>query len=62
MKIPFEWEEMNLQLTDASGNPCGPYRAKVFGGWIVAQDTYGDDGDIAATMVFIPDAWHKWEL
>lgn len=57
--MKFEWEEIfrshnhvNLTMT---------MRAKVIGGWIVNSYTCIDKQHPCESMVFVPDAEHKWE-
>jgi len=43
MKIQFKWESIGVSA----------HRAKVIGGWVVADD-HG--------MCFVPNPTHKWEI
>jgi len=48
MQIEFKWIEIGQHT----------YRARVFGGWLVATNYYSD----TASMVFVPDPEHKWMI
>lgn len=52
MKIPFEWQFIDNGYTT---------RAKVIGGWLVRY-TDSDDQALSATMVFVKDPLHSWEV
>lgn len=54
--MKFQWERIDCQLWTM--------RAKVYGGWII-RTCEVDDANTYVTsesMVFIPDAEHKWKL
>lgn len=53
--MKFEWE-----LLEGYGYNS-THRAKVIGGWIVKKNDIEKEG-LAVSMVFIPDANHKWNL
>ena len=55
MKI--EWEEIYEMHT---GMSCTTYRAKVFGGWLIMNNTSIGRG-LAQGLVFLPDEHHEWQ-
>jgi len=64
--MKFGGELINTSYSDKIGG-SNTSRAKVYGGWIVSTDIYTDakpetNRNINASMVFIPDPEHKWEV
>lgn len=65
MIIPFEWEPIDSPRGEAG---LMTSLAKVFGGWIVKEESYVDNEDnesftiTALAMTFIPDCDHEWEI
>jgi hypothetical protein len=52
MKFPREWEE----VTDYTS------RLKVYGGWVVCEWCWGENGDASNSICFVPDHEHLWKL
>lgn len=64
--MKFEWE----MIKDSNEKTMGEFtkRAKVFGGWLVKcvswvyETGQSDYQQHSESLVFIPDAEHKWEI
>lgn len=58
----FEWESISFFRGRNATALTG--RAKVFGGWIVRNNTVDSISDkfISESMVFVPDPKHAWEI
>lgn len=60
MSDKFEWEDISYEE-----GFCITRRAKVFGGWLVKNESYDSEADIFAqseSMVFVPDPSHQWSV
>lgn len=56
--MKFEWETIYA----SKGNHHVTTRAKVFGGWLVKHRSIPPNSDLIASMVFVPDPNHEWEI
>lgn len=63
--MKFEWETLNSYNGNSEGESIR--RVKVFGGWIVRNNTIsyrliGQQTTLSESMVFVPDPNHDWEV
>ena len=63
--MKFEWEPIDDPRGEAGLMTC---RAKVWGGWLVKEESYIDNNDgnsftvTAIAIAFVPDCDHEWEI
>ena len=59
--ISFEWQLIY------NNDHCSTRRAKVIGGWIIKNSSWGngtdyEDGPMCESMVFVTDPFHEWTI
>lgn len=58
--MKFEWE---IIFSNPGNSGSETARARVFGGWIVNNETWdGEKDSVSESSVFIPDSDHKWTI